>query len=139
MVDVRFDIWMCEVAHLPPRRILEAREHFGTAEQACRLANTPEGEAFFKPEERQRMQQRSLKRPQQILEACRRCGARAVSFEDAAYPAPLRSLYDPPAVLYVRGTLPDFEKEPSLSIVGQRRATVVSRIFRKLVCRLCFE
>ena len=42
MVDVRFDIWMCEVAHLPPRRILEAREHFGTAEQACRLANTPE-------------------------------------------------------------------------------------------------
>lgn len=123
MVDVRFDIWMCEVAHLPPRRILEAREHFGTAEQACRLANTPEGEAFFKPEERQRMQQRSLKRPQQILEACRRCGARAVSFEDAAYPAPLRSLYDPPAVLYVRGTLPDFEKEPSLSIVGQRRAT----------------
>ena len=28
-----------------------------------------------------------------------------------------------PAVLYVRGTLPDFEKEPSLSIVGQRRAT----------------
>ena len=47
MVDVRFDIWMCEVAHLPPRRILEAREHFGTAEQACRLANTPEGEAFL--------------------------------------------------------------------------------------------
>ena len=28
MVDVRFDIWMCEVAHLPPRRILEARGAF---------------------------------------------------------------------------------------------------------------
>ncbi len=47
-----------------------------------------------------------------------RAGARIVTCLDAAYPPLLRHLELPPAVLYVRGALPD---GPSLAIVGSRR------------------
>jgi DNA processing protein len=48
-----------------------------------------------------------------------RAGARIVTCHEAAYPPLLRHLPLPPAVLYVRGALPD---GPALAIVGSRRA-----------------
>ena len=52
-------------------------------------------------------------------------GARArgigwVSWHSAAYPPLLREIYDPPAVLFFRGSLPDPER-PLAGIVGTRR------------------
>ena len=43
-----------------------------------------------------------------------------ISFWDENYPAPLRHIHDPPALLYLRGQLPQGD---CLSIVGSRRAT----------------
>jgi DNA processing protein len=43
-----------------------------------------------------------------------------ISFWDETYPACLRHIHDPPALLYLRGTLPNQE---SLAVVGSRRAT----------------
>jgi DNA processing protein len=42
---------------------------------------------------------------------------------DAAYPARLRDLADPPAVLHVAGSLPPPEADDAVAIVGARRAT----------------
>ena len=39
------------------------------------------------------------------------------------YPQLLREIPDPPLVLYVRGTLPDFTDRVSVSIVGTRKCT----------------
>ena len=44
----------------------------------------------------------------------------------AAYPRLLREIYDPPAVLYVRGTLLE-EDESALTVVGTRRVTSYGR------------
>ncbi|SDZ91286.1 DNA protecting protein DprA [Desulfuromusa kysingii] len=45
---------------------------------------------------------------------------RLLSFWDSDYPPLLREIHDPPALLYLRGTLPDNE---CFAIVGSRRAT----------------
>jgi DNA processing protein len=47
-------------------------------------------------------------------------GIQWVSWAQAAYPPMLREIYDPPAVLFFRGSLPDPEK-PLAAIVGTRR------------------
>ncbi|MBA4398029.1 MAG: DNA-protecting protein DprA, partial [Syntrophus sp. (in: bacteria)] len=50
-------------------------------------------------------------------------GVALIHWDDARYPAALKSVYDPPPVLYVRGTL---ERSDALSvaIVGSRRCSV---------------
>ena len=49
-------------------------------------------------------------------------GARLVTPVDGEYPAPLKTLYDPPLCLTVRGTL-EKRDEQALAVVGTRRAT----------------
>lgn len=49
-----------------------------------------------------------------------RLGIRLLSFWDDGYPALLKEIHDPPALLYVRGTLPT---QNCFAIVGSRRAS----------------
>jgi DNA processing protein len=51
---------------------------------------------------------------------------RVLTWKDAAYPARLKEIYDPPPVLYVRGSLLP-EDEWCLAVVGTRRASVYGR------------
>jgi DNA processing protein len=65
-----------------------------------------------------------------------KAGVRVVTREDAEYPRNLRQIYDPPLVLYVRGTLA--EADPvSVAIVGSRRTTLYGQeMARKLAFQL---
>lgn len=49
-------------------------------------------------------------------------GARILTPLDDEYPAPLKTIYDPPLCLYVRGTLTK-QDEQALAVVGTRRAS----------------
>lgn len=51
-----------------------------------------------------------------------RSGVDIVSCLDSTYPSKLRTIHDPPILLYMTGNLRGFE-DPSLSIVGSRRAS----------------
>ncbi|WP_408646727.1 DNA-processing protein DprA [Trinickia symbiotica] len=53
---------------------------------------------------------------------CRGAGNALVSLRDAAYPAALRAMHDPPPLLYVKGRL-ELLLEPAVAIVGSRGAT----------------
>jgi len=53
-------------------------------------------------------------------------GAQIVSLNDARYPPLLRTIHDPPAVLYVRGDATSLSR-PQLAVVGARRATAVGQ------------
>lgn len=65
-------------------------------------------------------------RPQMIDEELQRCSRGGLTllhcFQDS-YPAVLKTIYDPPLVLYVRGSLRE-EDCRSLALVGSRRASV---------------
>ena len=55
-------------------------------------------------------------------EAAAKLGARLITPVDEEYPAPLKTIYDPPLCLYVRGTLEKKDAQ-ALAIVGTRRVT----------------
>ena len=60
------------------------------------------------------------------LALAERGGVRILTLLDEAYPEPLRSIFDPPLCLYVRGKLPDFRND-SLAVVGSRRMSEYGR------------
>ncbi len=62
----------------------------------------------------------------------RRLGVRIVSFRDDEYPPILRTISDPPALLYVRGRIPALD---ALAVVGARRASPNGRRLTESVCR----
>jgi DNA processing protein len=53
-------------------------------------------------------------------------GIHAVTLRDPAYPAELKTVYDPPAVLFVRGTLPA-RGRMHLAVVGSRHPTAYGK------------
>lgn len=60
--------------------------------------------------------------PDREEEKAAKLDARLITFEDPDYPESLKTIYDPPLVLYVRGTLEKKDKH-ALGIVGTRHAT----------------
>jgi len=62
------------------------------------------------------------------------CGARTVLWDDPEYPPQLRTIHDPPFVLYVRGgALPAAER--AVAVVGSRRCTDLGRDLARAVGR----
>ena len=56
------------------------------------------------------------------LKRCEDFGCHVVTQDDAEYPEMLRQIYDPPIVLYVKGTLTSADKN-GVAIVGSRQTT----------------
>ena len=70
--------------------------------------------------------ERVAKAPEEIdlaaeLAFAERGAVRILTLLDEAYPKVLREIYDPPLVLYIRGTLPEFGRGNALAVVGTRR------------------
>ncbi|MGE4491845.1 MAG: DNA-processing protein DprA [Syntrophotalea sp.] len=69
----------------------------------------------------------------QTLETLDRLEVGIISLWDQhAYPEPLRSIYDPPALLFVRGKLPE---QQGLAVVGARRASPDGIRLTRTLCR----
>ena len=63
----------------------------------------------------------------EIISRCNQLGINILSIDDPAYPERLRNIYDPPAVIYVQGRMPDFEKHLAIAMVGTRNATAYGK------------
>jgi len=81
---------------------------------------------------------RAIKDPQILFDAeqeIKKAGdtnTALITLQDPKYPPPLKEIYDPPPVLYVRGTLGSTES-PAVAVVGSRRCSGYGRaIARKL-------
>lgn len=60
--------------------------------------------------------------PEEELRKVEDCGARIIPFHDPAYPEPLKTIYDPPVILYLKGK--DIPPNVTfIAMVGSRNAT----------------
>ena len=66
---------------------------------------------------------RDLQPAEKIQLACSEKQIGILPFNSEQYPNRLRNIDQPPMVLYYKGTLPDFQKQPLLAVVGTRKAT----------------
>ena len=58
-----------------------------------------------------------------ILQQCYQKNIHVMTIQDAAYPARLRAIADPPVVLYYKGIFPAVDTSPVIAMVGTRKAS----------------
>lgn len=117
-------IWLAHRPGLTDRMKAVLMEHFCDPEDLY----FADGEALshipgLSPQAREALQDKSLTMTEEILETCREKQIQIVTFRDAAYPARLRNISDPPLVLYYKGQLPDLDNLPAIAVVGTRKAS----------------
>ena len=77
----------------------------------------------IKPAEIKSLNNKNLEIVDKTLIKCAELGCRVITLQDVEYPDRLRNIYNPPILLYIRGTMPLIDEEPAVAIVGTRRCT----------------
>ena len=124
MAALKYWVWLTTLPGRGQCTKLQLLEHFASPE-----------EIYFAPEEELLLAEgvtktqcalladKSLDRAEKVLEDCAKDGQFLLTMDDAAYPARLRNIYDPPLLLYGKGSLPLFDEEVAVTVVGTRSCT----------------
>ena len=121
MSALKFWVWLTEQNRLggPARQAL--LEHFGSPEE---VYYAEPGDLLrvegITADQAQALENKSLDRAQSILEECARKDIFLLTAQDALYPQRLKNIYDPPLLLYGRGSMPLFDEEAAVAVVGTR-------------------
>lgn len=78
---------------------------------------------IFTENEINKFKKTSLKNSDKIISKCEKLGYSVMSIDDINYPECLINIYSPPAVIYIKGNLPDIDNRLTIAIVGTRKAT----------------
>ena len=117
-------IWLSTRPHISDRLKVELVRHFQDPE-AIYFADA---DSFTQvegltPEAMAALADKNLTEAEKILRDCRRENLGILTYQDAAYPARLKNISDPPLVFYYKGRLPDFDGSPLIGVVGTRKAS----------------
>ena len=118
---IRYSIWLNEALGAGNRHVAAALKHFRSAKEIYEAG--PEKRAasrLFTAKELSRFTQVTLEDAAAVEEECEKNGIRLIPFGAADYPYCLSVIDDPPVLLYVKGTLPDFDETPAICVVGPR-------------------
>lgn len=121
---LQYWIWFAEQKELGGIQKRLLLEHFSDAEDIYRAS----GEMLLQVEGLEQesiavLADKDLSNAQMIIDQCRQKEIQILTYGDDRYPKRLRNIDQPPAVLYYKGILPDFEATAVVAIVGTRKAT----------------
>lgn len=120
-------------------RIWDIMDNFRSA-AAARAALEDRGRRreFLSESERNSAERTSAEQINQLIGYCESRNIYILTFDDELYPERLRSIYNPPAVLFCRGDMSCLESDFSISVVGTRKPSDYSvRVTSALVRELC--
>ena len=111
-------IWFAQLRGISLRNKRQLLESFADPEEIY-LADLKN----FPKEMAEALAQKDLTEARKICGQCTDGGIRVLTYAEDAYPERLRNIEDPPMVLYVKGQLPDWQKQPVIAVVGTRKAS----------------
>lgn len=124
MSMLKYWVWLSQREGVGSQTKLALLERFSTPEE---LYYADEGELLLTEgitrREAEALGEKDLTKADEILADCERLGLHLLTLHDAAYPVRLRSIYDPPCLLYIRGRLSAVDELPAIAVVGTRKAS----------------
>lgn len=121
--DLKYWLALIRFGKFGPVRIGKLARRFASMKQAFEASASAFLEAGIEPNVAGRfLQERIHLNPEEELARLEASGARAVTIKDDDYPSALKTLFDPPAILFVRGSLPE-QSRKHLAVVGSRKAS----------------
>lgn len=124
MAALKYWVWLASMPALTNRSKLLLLEHFTSPEDIFYA----DGDEYLQIEGLGKAQaallaDKSMERTERILEDCARKELFVLTMDDTTYPARLRNIYDPPILLYGKGSMPLFDDEATVAVVGTRKCT----------------
>ena len=113
------DLIICRIPGLKAREKIELVKKFDREDDFSALSDKEINNILGKTHKAWKMGEVKAMAEEDALEA-RKSGISWVSFREKTYPPLLREIFDPPVLLFYRGTLPNPEK-PLVAVVGTRK------------------
>jgi DNA processing protein len=127
MSDLRYWLWLAQsgVSPLIARRCLRAvgsvKDLFLSDPGSLR------GVEGLRAGDLRALAKKDISGAEAIEEHCRKTGVRILCMQDADYPDRLRSIEDPPVVIYIKGKLPPVDDRLCIGVVGTRKSSEYGR------------
>ena len=124
MSNLKYWIWLSLRKGLAGENAERVLEHFGTPE----LVHAADEKAYqmvggLSDATIRSLMNKSLDQADVVLGDCERFGIQLVTRQDATYPALLKSIHQPPLVLYWKGKQIAVDSQVTIGMVGSRQAT----------------
>lgn len=119
--DTQYWIWLGGSLGYGSHAIKPLLERFGDPRGVFEASDAELAEisALCAPE-RKKLCERDLSRAEEVATYCLHGNVRVLNMAEADYPRALLDIPNPPAVLYVRGTIPAWNRLPCIGVVGAR-------------------
>lgn len=115
-------LWITNCFSCGSKRIWEIVGKFGTASEACAALRDKNARAgFLTAKEQKSADGVDDSQIDELISYCEKGNIYILTYDDPKYPERLKSIFNPPAVLYCRGDMTCLENDFSISIVGTRR------------------
>lgn len=117
-------LWLSSAVTLRQRSRAALLEAFGSPEDVFRAASKGiSGVQGVYVKDAELLESKTLRDAERILEQCDNSGIEVICPYDERYPVRLKQIYSPPSVLYVKGSLPNVDSHPVVSVIGTRKAS----------------
>jgi len=130
-------IWLSSLTRISPKKCKQLIDYFGNPEN---IWNAKEKELKILPfitktNYEELIDPKKKLNSEKIFNTVNRLGIKIITIKDSNYPAFLKNIYDPPVVLYVRGSI--IADENYVAVVGSRKATPYGlRTAEDISCKL---
>ena len=115
-----FEIWFSLCVGVADTEFQFLLDHFGTPYDVFNAEEAELESLSISPRLCRALCDKSLQESMRIEQYCKQNGIEILFWQDEDYPASLRSLRNPPVLLYYRGKLPNMNSRLCISVVGTR-------------------
>lgn len=123
MNETKYWLWLAMVFGTGNRRIWEAVSLYGNAKETCFALTEGAPELGLTDDEINAVSSVPLSRAAEYIGQCGKMGISVIGYSDPEYPAQLRHIFNPPAVLYYKGNISCLSGRRTVTAVGTRRAS----------------
>lgn len=114
-------LWITNCLGCGNKRIWEVVDKFSTVSEACAVLRDRNARAgYLTAKEQKSADGIDGGQIDELISYCENGNIYILTYDDEKYPERLKSIYNPPAVLYCRGDMTCLENDFSISIVGTR-------------------
>ena len=127
MSDLRYWLWLAQLGISPriARRCLRAAG--GVKELFLADPRSLASVEGIRAGDVRALERKDISQAEAIELSCRNMGIGILCLQDAEYPDRLRSIEDPPLVIYVKGKLPPVDDRLCIGVVGTRKSSEYGR------------
>lgn len=131
-----FALWLLTKGGIASDAGHKALREFASFENIYSAKPSDFSTEIFSDAEIKRLSDKNTNNAENIYQKCKAENIDIQTYFSGKYPPSLREISCPPVLIFTKGTVPNFLKEPSLTVVGSRNC---DSSYGKIAAKICYE